>query len=38
MALVHLEGEPPKVLVVDDDPGSMDTLTRLLSKAGMVAF
>ena len=38
MALVHLESEPPKVLVVDDDPGSMDSLTRLLSKAGMVAL
>ena len=38
MSLVHLSSEPPAVVVVDDDPGRMDMLTCLLSRAGMVAL
>jgi DNA-binding response OmpR family regulator len=38
MSFVHFGSEPPAVVVVDDDPGRMDTLTCLLSRAGMVAL
>jgi DNA-binding response OmpR family regulator len=38
MSFVHFGSEAPAVIVVDDDPGRMEMLTGLLSRAGMVAL